>query len=326
LSFAGCPGAISVVIRETADETRYSMASRMKPILLPEMDPARVSREIGEFVVDQVSRIGLTGCVVGLSGGVDSTTTAAVIKHHFDAVNTERGTSYELVGFVLPSKTNHQKDAEDGLSVACRLGIRHEVHSIECLIEAFRQTNPEAFANAYDRGNLSSRIRSNVLNTKAATECKMVAGTGNKDEDFGIGYYTLFGDGAAHISPIAGLSKRLVREMAKFHGFPDLADREPTAGLEPQQTDFKDLGYRYDLVELVSEGLTQGFTQEELVDHPQVVAMASPQIDDYRRIFGSAKLTSVPEMVLDICCRNRTAKAKAEIIHPPTPAITLEYR
>jgi NAD+ synthase len=290
------------------------------------MDPAVVSREIGDFVACQVSRIGLSGCVVGLSGGVDSTTTAAVIQHHFDVVNSEQGTALEVVGYILPSRTNHPADAADGRKVAERLGIRHEVHSIESLIEAFRATNPEAFQNPYDRGNMASRTRSNVLNTKAATERKMVAGTGNKDEDFGIGYYTLFGDGAVHISPIAGLSKRLVREMASFHGFPDLANREPTAGLEPQQTDFKDLGYRYDLVELVSEGLAQGFSPEELEAHEQVVEMAEPQIEDYRRIFGEARLGTVGEMVRDICRRNRSAKTKAEIIHPPTPKITLQYR
>jgi NAD+ synthase len=290
------------------------------------MDPAVVSREIGEFVAGQVGRIGLTGCVVGLSGGVDSTTTAAVIARYFAEVNADRGTACEVVGYILPSRTNNPNDASDARSVAERLGIRYEVHSIESLIEAFRATNPEAFENPFDRGNMASRIRSNVLNTKAATERKLVAGTGNKDEDFGIGYYTLFGDGAVHISPIAGLSKRLVRQMAGHHGFPDLAQREPTAGLEPQQTDFKDLGYRYDLVELVSEGLAQGFTAGELETHAQVVAMAEPEIEDYRRIFGSIRLGTVREMVQDIVRRNRSAQTKAEIIHPPTPRITLHYR
>ena len=69
-----------------------------------------------------------------------------------------------------------------------------------------------------------------------------VIGTGNRDEDYGVGYYTLFGGGAVHLSPIGNLPKRMVREMAAYLGFDDLAERVSTAGLEPGQTCFKDLG------------------------------------------------------------------------------------
>jgi NAD+ synthase len=98
-------------------------------------------------------------------------------------------------------------------------------------VEGFRATNPEAFDSIFHKGNMIARVRANVLSTKAATEKKIVAGTGNKDEDFGIGYYTLFGDGAVHLSPIGGLSKRLVREMASFLGLGGhIVNRVPTAG------------------------------------------------------------------------------------------------
>ena len=117
-------------------------------------------------------------------------------------------------------------------SVAKYLGIRYEIHAIENLLESYRLTNPEAFESNFHKGNMISRIRANVLSTKAATETKILAGTGNKDEDFGIGYYTLFGDGAVHISPIAGLPKRLVREMAAYLRLDkQIIQREPSAGL-----------------------------------------------------------------------------------------------
>jgi len=204
------------------------------------MDCERVCREIGDFVIGQVQLTRTTGCVVGLSGGVDSSTTAALIKRAFER---HAGAKYELVGYILPSHLNKQDDIKDAEGVAQFLGIRWETHSIEGPVEALRATNPEAFDSVFHKGNMISRVRANVLSTKAATENKIVAGTGNRDEDFGIGYYTLFGDGAVHLSPIGGLPKRLVREMAGYLGLGDhIVNRVPTAGLEPGQSDYKDLG------------------------------------------------------------------------------------
>lgn len=203
-------------------------------ILLPEIDPKQAVTEIGDFVIDTLTRTNSTGCVIGLSGGVDSTTTAAILKKAFDRYNSTRQTvELELVGYILPSAINNPVDTEDGIAIAKKLGIRYETQNLEPIVDAYKTTNPEAFDNKFDQGNMTSRIRANVLNTKAATGRKTVAGTGNKDEDFGIGYYTLFGDGAVHMSPIGNLSKRLVYQMASYLGFEDIANKEPTAGLEP---------------------------------------------------------------------------------------------
>jgi NAD+ synthase len=287
------------------------------------MDCEKVSGEIGDFVIDQVNRTGMTGCVVGLSGGVDSSTTAALIKRTFDR---HPAAKYELVGYILPSSLNKQDDIEDAEGVARYLGIRCETHSIERPVEGFRATNPEAFESIFHKGNMISRVRANVLSTKAATERKIIAGTGNKDEDFGIGYYTLFGDGAVHLSPIGGLSKRLVREMASFLGLGGhIVNRVPTAGLEPGQSDYKDLGYDYDVVELVSEGYVQGFTVAELSRHEQIVPVVETQLAHYKRVFGAVKFTSVDQVVADVLRRHEIAKGKMNIIHPPSPQISLTY-
>jgi NAD+ synthase len=306
----------------------------LERILLPQMDPEVVANEIEKFILEKILASGYTGAVIGLSGGVDSTTTAALASRAIAKYNRSLARdnfsddrSLELIGYILPTKTNSSADTTIGESVAERLAIRHELHSIEPVLQAYTATNAEAFDNSYDKGNLSSRVRATVLNTKASTERKILLGTGNRDEDFGIGYYTLFGDGAVHVSPIGGLSKRLVRQMARHLGFVDLADRIPTAGLEPGQTDFGDLGYSYDAVEIVTEGISQGFTREQLYFHPQVVEIADRDIQKYKMEFGKPNHADTRSIVDDITYRQEhSAKTKAELLHPATPKITLIYR
>jgi len=301
----------------------------MKKIKLAKLDCKQVSKEIGDFVIEAVLETGSSGCVIGLSGGVDSSTAAALIKTGFDRHNAKlakEDQALELVGYILPSRVNPSRDEADAEAVAGFLGIRYEIHHIENLVESFKSTNPEAFESKFHKGNMISRIRANVLSTKAATENKTLAGTGNRDEDFGIGYYTLFGDGAVHLSPIAGLPKRLVREMAAFLGLDKkIIQREPTAGLEPGQSDFKDLGYDYDVVEIIAEGLNQGFSRGELVKHAQIIPLIEQQIKQYKSIYGDEKFQSTVAVVDDVLKRHQQAKGKMKIIHPPTPQITLTY-
>lgn len=301
----------------------------MKEILLAKMDCEQVCGQIGDFVIDTVLETGSSGCVIGLSGGVDSSTTAALIKTGFDRHNArlaKKDRALELVGYILPSLVNPAQDETDAEAVAGYLNIRYEIHRIESLVESFRLTNPEAFKSKFHKGNMISRIRANVLSTKAATENKILAGTGNRDEDFGIGYYTLFGDGAVHLSPLAGLPKRLVREMAAFLSLDrQIIQRESTAGLEPGQSDFKDLGYDYDVVEMVTEGLAQGFSPEELIAHEQLVPLIEKQMKCYRSVYGIDKFESAKDVVEDVLKRHRQARGKMKIIHPPTPPITLSY-
>jgi NAD+ synthase len=300
------------------------MKASERRIKLAKMDAEWVADEIGDFILRKVLEMKKTGGVLGLSGGVDSTCVAALTKRAFDRHNAKHPNHpLEVVGYLLPSKTNDPKDAEDGLKVATRLGIRHEVCSIEAIVEAFKSTNAEALNHKYHRGNLTSEIRAVVLHTKAATENKAVIGTGNKDEDYGVAYYTLFGDGAVHMSPIGNLPKRLVREMAHYLGFEDLSGRVSTAGLEPGQTSFKDLGCDYEFAELVLNGLDQGLEPEELSVHSQVVPYATQQIEKYTQWYGTPKFASAEALVTEVVRRHEIALLKAEIVNPDIASITL---
>ena len=295
----------------------------MKEIILPEMNPELVSSEIMQFIVDRVKRVDSTGCVIGLSGGIDSSLSAALARRAFE----NYASGLELVGYIMPSDVNNPADAEDAINFAESQGIRYGVVDISPVVESYRMSNPETFADRRALGNLRSRVRANILSTKAEIEKKTVCGTGNKDEDYGLGYYTLFGDGAVHMSPIAGLSKRLVREMALYLGLSqEQAYRVPTAGLEPGQSDFRDLGYSYLVAETVIEGRDQGFSLDELKKHPQVINLVEQGNSDYARQFGKAKFSDVGEVVDDIMYRHQGARFKFEVLSPPTPDITLQYR
>ena len=292
-----------------------------KRIKLAEIEPEQVVKEIGDFIVETLLKVGSTGGVIGLSGGVDSTCVAAIAKKAFDAYNAEHpDKKLELVGYILPSKTNSVKDTDDGVDVAQKLEVRYSCLSIEPIVTAYETTNADSVKSKFHRGNLTSEIRATVLHQKAATERKTVLGTGNKDEDFGVGYYTLFGDGAVHISPVGNLNKRHVRQIARYFGFAEIADKQSSAGLEPGQTSFGDLGYSYESAEIVLEGTEQGFTQEELAVHSQVKTQVEPELKH-------SKFKTVKEVVDDILKRHYTsALPKMEIVHPPAAKVTKEYR
>ncbi|MDO8622761.1 MAG: NAD(+) synthase [archaeon] len=296
-----------------------------KRIKLAKINPERVADEIEKFIVNEITSINFSGGVIGLSGGIDSTTTAALSKRAFDNYNLNSDKKLELVGYIMPSDTNSPDDEKDAKSVAERLNIRYEIVPIEPIIESFKRVIPKVTENSYIRGNLKAEVRAILLHQLAAYEKKLVIGTGNRDEDFGVAYYTLFGDGAVHMSPIGGLPKRLVREIAGYLGFSDLTKRIPTAGLEAGQTDFKDLGYYYETVEAVSEGKFQGLSKIEIINNPLIKELTRKDIIDYRRLYGKSKFPCAERIVEDIFMRNKIAEAKGNIVHPPQPKITMEY-
>ena len=309
---------------------------------------------IHDFIIDHVLEFNATGCVLGLSGGVDSTLVAILCAGAF---NKPRAKKYnlELVCYMLPSKINDKTSLTDAEQLAKELKIRYEIIPVTPIVKVYKKNMKQTVNNKFHKGNLMSRIRANILHSAAAVENKLVVGTGNRSEDVGIGYYTLFGDGAVHISPIADLPKRIVIDLIvgviqeirsekdyhtrydgfpyKIYGAPSLVDilqrilsKPPSAELEEGQTDFVDLGYSYDTVEFLVEYEKQFIEKYpekycwiELLEHEQFLNQLNVDREALEELGHHCLLEKFrPDHILkDFLKRHRIAKKKAKLISPP---------
>jgi len=283
-------------------------------IYLPSMNPEVVSKEIQKFILNTVNQHKKSGVVLGLSGGIDSSVVAVLCLKAFEE------TSHIVMGYYLP----HQSDDDS------RFFVDQLIHAFPAIRDQWKNISRICSASIniaeeggipipltnYQKGNVYSRVRANVLSTFAEKENKVLSGTGNRDEDYGVGYYTLFGDGAVHMNPIGCLSKRLVYQMAEYLEIPkSIIKRTPTAGLEPNQTDFDDLGYEYSTVEIIMEALDQG------ADVPHIIEILESKII----VFSYDKFKTMADIVQDVLSRHFIALSKSKIIHPPIPTVTLHY-
>ncbi len=194
------------------------------------------------FIRDAVETTGTQGVVVGLSGGVDSSLAAALAAL---ALGPER-----VHGFLLPYRTSSPESEHDAWTVADHLGIPHRVIGISPMVDAYFDTaEPEAPADR--RGNKMARERMTILFDQAKKLDALVLGTSNKTEIL-LGYSTVFGDNASSLNPLGDLYKTQVWELARHLGLPaEVIDKAPSADLWPGQTDEGDLGFSYQVADLV---------------------------------------------------------------------------
>ena len=199
---------------------------------------------IEAFIADTVEAAGAEGAVLGLSGGVDSTTVAYLAVEALGADG--------LHGLLLPSEVNPEADRTDAERVAEALGIDYDVIEIDPIVEAFVDAAPgDAADDRTALGNVRVRTRAVLNYFVANAEDRLVLGTGNRAEA-ATGYFTKYGDQAVDCNPIGNLYKCQVRQLARALGAPeDLVTRTPTAAMWEGQTDEEEMGLGYDELDAI---------------------------------------------------------------------------
>ncbi len=203
----------------------------------------RRREHIQSFIRAQVDAAGADGAVLGLSGGIDSTTVANLAVETLGSENVH--------GLVLPARVSSDENMSDAERVAVDLEISYDVIEVEPIIDALLSAYPEAEGDHVAVGNARARVRA-ILNYLVANhEDRLVLGTGNRSEA-AVGYFTKYGDGAVDCHPIGNLYKQQVRQVASSLGVPeDLVEKTPTAELWEDQTDESEMGFGYDTLDSI---------------------------------------------------------------------------
>jgi NAD+ synthase len=197
---------------------------------------AEVARRI-VFIQDCLTNARLKTLVLGISGGVDSTTAACMAQRAVAELRSSTGDdSYRFIAVRLPYLVQHDEhDAQTALDFikpdACHtVNIGAAVKGLAGEITAFEGKS----ANAVDfvLGNTKARMRMVAQYTVAGAEQGLVIGTDHAAEAV-MGFFTKFGDGACDLAPLSGLVKNQVRAIARHFGAPpSLVEKVPTADLE----------------------------------------------------------------------------------------------
>ena len=182
--------------------------------------------------------------VIGISGGIDSSVSSTLSAM----------TGLKTIVLSMPIK---QKDNQHDLSLKHQKWLVEKFKNVEAhtisldkLFESFSSTL-DKFDNEHGFANSRARLRMTTLYQVAAANKGIVVGTGNKVEDFGVGFYTKYGDGGVDISPIADCNKTEVWELGKELGIhKEIIDAQPTDGLwNDGRTDEGQLGFKYEDLE-----------------------------------------------------------------------------
>ncbi len=195
-----------------------------------------------EFIRGVVESAGAKGIIYGNSGGKDCTLVGILCKKACD--NT--------VGIIMPcgSKRNYEIDKNDAESVAREFGIAVRLVDLSDIKNKFAGVVGEKTELSDSAlANIAPRLRMATLYAIAASENRLVAGTGNLSEGY-MGYFTKWGDGAFDFNPIADLTVTEIYEFLRFLNAPDfIISKAPSAGLFDGQTDESEMGISYSSID-----------------------------------------------------------------------------
>ena len=193
--------------------------------------------QIATWLRERLAAAGVSGFVLGLSGGVDSATAAALAV---------RAVGPEHVLAVLMPCHSQSEDATLGQLVADTFGISTITVDLSDVYDALvAQLPPDLQSGSLAAANIKPRLRMTTLYYVAQSHNYLVLGSGNRTE-IEVGYFTKYGDGGVDLLPLGALYKTQVWELARELGVPrEVVERPPAAGLWPGQTDEGEMGITY---------------------------------------------------------------------------------
>lgn len=229
----------------------------MKMTFPPAINPKTALTMIDRFLVEELTKTGLQGFVVGLSGGIDSALSCALAVH---AVG--RGS---VLALKMPYRTSSPASEADADKLLKVLGMKSERIDITPMVDAYFEGKNDA--DSLRRGNYCARVRMACLFDVSAREKALVLGTSNKTELL-LGYGTWYGDVASSLNPIGDLYKTQVRQLSSFMKLPKaIIEKPPSADLWPDQTDEDELGVSYEDADAILYRIVdERFTVDEVVD------------------------------------------------------------
>ena len=178
--------------------------------------------------------------IIGISGGIDSSVVSTLCAL----------TGRKTIVLSMPIKqikSQHDLSVKHGEWLSSKYkNVEHKLIELEKVFSSFEKSLKE-FNNEHGFANSRARLRMTTLYQAAAANSGIVVGTGNKVEDFGVGFYTKYGDGGVDISPIADCTKTQVWELGKNLGIlKEIIQAEPTDGLwSDGRNDTDQLGMTY---------------------------------------------------------------------------------
>jgi NAD+ synthase len=185
-----------------------------------------LENRISEWIKNYTLNAKMNTLIIGVSGGIDSAVVSTLCAM----------TGLDIIAVILPirqSKTTHDLSLRHSQWLLQKFNnVKCEIINLTDLFEQFEKTLNKKWNNKLAFANSRSRLRMITLYQIAQSSNGLVIGTGNKVEDFGVGFFTKYGDGGVDISPIADLNKSEVWEMGSRLGIlQEIIDAPPTDGL-----------------------------------------------------------------------------------------------
>ena len=224
-----------------------------------------IDLHISNWILEYSKKNNVNSLVVGISGGIDSALTSSLCAK--TGINTKL-----LIMPILQNEAETIRGINHIESLKQKYSNIEDVNiDLTNIYNKYLDEIPRKFQTKLSLANTRARIRMTTLYMVAGSCNGIVVGTGNKIEDFGVGFFTKYGDGGVDISPIADLTKTEVYEISKKIGInQEILEAEPTDGLwDDGRTDESQLGAKYKELEWAMEYYESNNINGEILDERQ---------------------------------------------------------